>query len=149
MKRLFGLFAMLVFFTPLCGQPDVIRIKKEEPQALKIKVSMQEDINGKYDRIPEYKGGIPALGKYLKEKIIIPEIKNSEKIICRISVNLTINKNGKIAKADLLSGCLACSVCNVEIIKALYKMPHWLPATIHNKPVKYKMVLNVVYEAES
>jgi protein TonB len=104
-----------------------------------------DSIYSKVDVLPEFPGGMKALGKYVDGKNHhYPKKARENKVEGKVVVQFIINEDGTPSDFEIVQGIgYGCDEAAVEAFK---KMPQWKPATIDGKPVKFRTQMGYLYK---
>lgn len=109
-------------------------------------VSAKSDsVYSKVDGMPEFPGGMKALGKYVDGKNhFYPKEARENKIEGKVVVQFIINEDGSCSDFEVVKGIgYGCDEAAVEAFK---KMPKWKPATVNKQPVKFRTQMGYLYK---
>jgi protein TonB len=109
-------------------------------------VSAKSDsVYSKVDVMPEFPGGMKALGKYVDGKNhFYPKEARENKIEGKVVVQFIINEDGSCSDFEVVKGIgYGCDEAAVEAFK---KMPKWKPATVNKLPVKFRTQMGYLYK---
>ncbi|WP_127122584.1 energy transducer TonB [Chryseotalea sanaruensis] len=103
-----------------------------------------DSVYTKVDVLPEFPGGMKALGKYVDGKNhYYPEQARKNKIEGKVIIQFIINADGTSSDFKVIKGIgYGCDEAAVEAFK---KMPKWKPATINGLPVKFLTQMAYLY----
>lgn len=103
-----------------------------------------DSVYTKVDVLPEFPGGMKALGKYVDGKNHhYPKEARQNKIEGKVIVQFIINEDGTPGDFKVIQGLgFGCDEAAVEAFK---KMPKWNPATVNGKPVKFRTQMGCLY----
>jgi protein TonB len=103
-----------------------------------------DSVYTRVDVMPEFPGGMKALGKYVDDKNhYYPKEARENKIEGKVIVQFIINEDGSASDFKVIKGIgYGCDEAAVEAFK---KMPKWKPATINGRPVKFKTQMGYFY----
>ena len=106
---------------------------------------IKDSIYLKVDVLPEFPGGMKALGKYVDGKNHhYPEDARKNKIEGKVMIQFIINADGTPSDFKVVQGIgYGCDEAAVEAFK---KMPKWKPATVDGKPVKFRTQMGYLYK---
>lgn len=104
-----------------------------------------DSIYSKVDVLPEFPGGMKALGKYVDGKNhYYPKEARENKIEGKVIVQFIINKDGTPTDFKVIQGIgYGCDEAAVEAFK---KMPKWKPATVNGQPVRFRTQMGYLYK---
>ncbi len=97
------------------------------------------------EQMPEFKGGVEELNKFLHDNIKYPQLAREEGIQGKVFVTFVVSKTGKITNVKLLRGI--GGGCDDEAIRVVKMMPDWKPgrqngsttAVQFNLPVQFNL----------
>ncbi len=98
------------------------------------------------DQMPEFKGGMDALMKYLGNNVTYPEKAKEEKIDGKVYVSFVVNKKGKVTQVKIEKG--PDESLNKEALRVINKMPDWTPGKHEGKNVNVKVNLPIAFKLE-
>jgi protein TonB len=103
-----------------------------------------DSVYSKVDVLPEFPGGMKALGKYVDGKNhYYPEEARKNKIEGKVMIQFIINADGAPSDFKVIKGIgYGCDEAAVEAFK---KMPKWKPATIGGQPVRFLAQMGYLY----
>lgn len=101
----------------------------------------QEDVKDKVEVMPEFKGGMDALIKYMVTNVKYPKETKKEG---KVHVSFIIDEKGKVTNAEILKSVDA--VLDKEALRVVKAMPNWTPGKDKGKSVKVKMTLPISFK---
>jgi periplasmic protein TonB len=103
-----------------------------------------DSVYTKVDVLPEFPGGMKALGKYVDGKNhYYPEEARKNKIEGKVMVQFIINADGTPSDFKVTKGIgYGCDEAAVEAFK---KMPKWKPAQINGQPARFLATMGYLY----
>jgi len=103
-----------------------------------------DSVYSRVDVLPEFPGGMKALGKYVDGKNHhYPKEAQKNKIEGKVIVQFIINADGTPSDFKVIKGIgYGCDEAAVEAFK---KMPKWKPATIDGQPVRFLTQMGYLY----
>jgi periplasmic protein TonB len=132
MKRIFFVIAFLV-----CSC-ETIRAQDSLP-------ATSDSVYTKVDVLPEFPGGMKALGKYVDGKNHhYPKEAQVNKIEGKVIIQFVINEDGTTTDFKVVKGI--GYGCDEAALEAFKKMPKWKPATVGGKPVKFQTQMGYLYK---
>ena len=96
--------------------------------------------------MPEFKGGMDALMKYLGDNVTYPEKAKEEKIEGKVFVSFVVNEKGKVTQVKIDKG--ANKLLDKEALRVINKMPDWAPGKHEGKNVNVKMHLPINFKLD-
>lgn len=98
------------------------------------------------DSVPTFIGGFDSLNTWMLRTVKFPEeeLDNYRKVT-RVYASFIVEKDGSISDVKTYS---IYEKFNQEVIKALTKMPNWIPAFEDNKPVRCRLRIPVNFRIE-
>jgi TonB family protein len=99
------------------------------------------------ENLPQFPGGMPAMGDYLRNEIRYPKKCVEQKIEGRSIITFVVGKNGKISKVKVLRSA-GNKLLDKEAKRAVKSMPRWQPGTHKGKVVKVQMTLPVLFKLQ-
>ena len=103
-----------------------------------------DSIYSKVDVLPQFPGGMKALGKYVDGKNHhYPKEARENKIEGKVMIQFIINVDGTPSDFKVIKGIgYGCDEAAVEAFK---KMPKWKPATVNGQPVRFRTQMGYLY----
>lgn len=114
---------------------------------IEAEIAFKESVNTKIDTgfiygivevMPEFKGGMTNLFAYLKKNLNHPTKGGG-----KVQASFVIEKDGSINDIEIVRSLK--KEFDDEVIRVLSIMPKWSPGTHHNKLVRVRMVIPVVF----
>lgn len=99
------------------------------------------DNSGRGYRNTDFPGGAFALQKYLSKNVNLSnnvKASNNEKSI-KVYYSFLVNEEGNISDIKLVKS--NCKTCEEEVLKAVQKLPNFIPATEAGKPKSVRYIL--------
>jgi len=96
------------------------------------------------DVMPEFKGGMEAMSKYLGEQIKYPESAKANKVEGTVYVGFVIDNMGKVKNVSIKRG--VNTEIDAEAMRVIQGMPAWNPGTKDGKAVSTEMVLPIKFK---
>ena len=98
------------------------------------------------EQVPEFPGGIKALGQYLSRSLRYPAEARQKNVQGRVYVRFVITQTGEIRELRVLKGI--GSGCDEEAVRVVSQMPNWNPGKQGGKPVSVQYNLPIQFELE-
>ena len=98
------------------------------------------------EQMPEFPGGMQALGKYLANNLHYPAQARSVNIQGRVFVNFMIEKDGSVTSVNVLRGI--GGGCDEEAMRVVSAMPKWSPGKQNGIPVRVSFNLPVNFKLQ-
>lgn len=116
-------------------------LKKEEHLNL---VKDEQQTKGQVmDTIAKYPSGLRAFMQWLNSTIVFPRVCIDRKQGGKVLVAFIVEPTGKVTDIRILEG--DNSYLNREVIRALKKMPDWIPAHKKGKPIRSQITIPVEF----
>jgi TonB family protein len=109
-------------------------------------VKKADKIYEQVDQMPEFKGGMDALMKYMGDNVTYPEKAKEEKIEGKVFVSFVVNEKGKVTQIKIEKG--AGELLDKEALRVINKMPDWTPGKHEGKNVNVKMHLPINFKLD-
>jgi len=93
------------------------------------------------ESMPEFKGGMPELYKYLGNNIKYPVMAKESGIQGKVYVTFVVERDGSITDVRVLRGI--GGGCDEEAVRVVQGMPNWTPGKQRGKPVRVQYNLPV------
>lgn len=134
-------FLLLLFipvFSIAQGSLDRFAVPQED------KTVTDSNIIYKYDEVdiyPYYKEGMLEFYKLFNKKLWVPSGIRDKANQILITISCVIERDGRISNADCKVQSFGPKVTGLkdEIIKAMQKMPNWVPGKVNGFPVRTKV----------
>jgi protein TonB len=98
------------------------------------------------DEPAEFPGGMKAMKKYLKSKLVRPESVVSGKIAGFCFTQFTVERDGSFTNLRIVRGVTDCPECDAEALRVIQNMPKWKPAKTNGEIVRYLFNLPIVFK---
>lgn len=96
------------------------------------------------EEMPEFKGGIPGLMKYISSNIVYPPMARETNITGRVFVQFIIAKDGRVKDVEVIKG--PDPLLNAEAERVISHMPKWKPGYQNAKPVNVKYTVPINFQ---
>lgn len=93
------------------------------------------------ESMPEFKGGMAELYKYLSNNIKYPVMAKESGIQGKVYVTFVVERDGSITDVRVLRGI--GGGCDEEAVRVVQSMPRWTPGKQRGKPVRVQYNLPV------
>jgi protein TonB len=115
-------------------QDGIIAVKEEEPE-----------IFNHVEKMPAFPGGEAELMKWLQKNIDYPEIAKEQNIQGTVNLRFVVKPDGSIDDVQIIKSL--DKSCDQEAVRAMKKMPRWIPGeqngkavnVYYNLPVRFKL----------
>jgi len=91
--------------------------------------------------MPEYKGGMDALYKFIQRELKYPEFEKEKEIEGNVYVQFVVEKDGSITQVEILRTVSGSKFFDKEVKRVISMMPKWNPAKIEKREVRAYMTL--------
>jgi TonB family protein len=105
---------------------------------------VDEEILSIAEVYPEFNGGQEALLKYLQENIFYPVDAKENGFQGKVYIQFVVFKDGHLSDFKILKGIYPS--IDQEALRAVRKMPNWIPGQDKGKTVNVKVVIPVVFK---
>lgn len=115
------------------------------------KEKMVKDKEGVYNRaevMPEFPGGNDALANYVNSHLDYSQQAIDNNTEGTVKVSFVVDEQGKVSKANLVSGAKLGNGLDEEALKVFNNMPAWKPGKVHGKAVKTRLELPITFKLE-
>ncbi len=94
------------------------------------------------EKMPEFPGGMSALGRYIADKVRYPVIAQENRIQGRVYVTFVVNKQGVVENVEIRRG--VDPALDKEALRVINSLPNWKPGKQRGKPanVRYTVPIN-------
>jgi TonB family protein len=103
-----------------------------------------DSITVKVDKMPEFKGGFPAMLEYMANTIVYPEEAKRLGIKGKVLVTFAIDTNGLPTDIKVVKGI--GGGCDKEAVRIIKSMPAWSPAYRNGKKVKQEVSFPIGFD---
>ena len=152
MKRRFKLLpivatiAMTMFGTMVC-RAEASAMTNVQNECCSTEKDDDNKVHLVVENLPQFPGGMSAMGDYLRNEIRYPKKCMEQKIEGRSIITFIVGKNGKISKVKVLRSA-GNKLLDKEAKRAVKSMPRWQPGTHQGKVVKVQMTLPVLFKLQ-
>lgn len=108
-------------------------------------IGATDSVYTKVDVLPEFPGGMKALGKYVDGKNHhYPKEARDNKIQGKVIIGFIIHEDGTPGDFKVIEGI--GYGCDEAALEAFKKMPKWKPAMVNGVPVKFRTQMGYMYK---
>ena len=102
----------------------------------------EQEIFTVVESMPEFPGGMSALGRYIADKVRYPVIAQENRIQGRVYVTFVVNKQGVVENVEIRRG--VDPALDKEALRVINSLPNWKPGKQRGKPanVRYTVPIN-------
>jgi len=118
--------------------PPIMDPSPEEPP---VNDEVADQIHKFPDIMPEYKGGMDALYKFIQRELKYPEFEKEKEIEGNVYVQFVVEKDGSITQVEILRTVSGSKFFDKEVKRVISMMPKWNPAKIEKREVRAYMTL--------
>ena len=104
----------------------------------------EETIFTAVESMPEYKGGIRALGEYLNKNLKFPSQAQRAGVGGKVFVSFVVTGDGSISQLSVAKGI--GFGCDEEAMRVVSKMPKWIPGKQSGRPVSVRFTLPITFQ---
>lgn len=104
----------------------------------------QETVYQFAEQMPEFDGGMEALGKYLQKNLRYPANARRMGVEGTVFIKFVIGRDGKVENVEVMKGIL--KDCDEEALRVISKMPSWKPGKQNSQEVKVSMMLPIKFK---
>ena len=105
-----------------------------------------DDVTDKPDVLPEFPGGMDALGNFLRTNIKYPAEALKSQTEGKVIVEFIVTKNGTLKDCKVIS--TTPGVLNQEALRVMKKMPRWKPGKLGGRIVNVRFTLPVDFKLQ-
>ncbi|GAB4008704.1 hypothetical protein GCM10028808_15470 [Spirosoma migulaei] len=98
------------------------------------------------EQVPEFPGGMQALGQYLARNLRYPAEAQQNKVQGRVFVRFVVSQTGDIQSLRILKGI--GSGCDEEAVRVVSQMPKWIPGKQNGQPVAVQYNLPIQFSLD-
>jgi protein TonB len=94
------------------------------------------------EQMPEYPGGIPALGEFLQQNLRYPRQARKANVTGKVFASFVVGADGVLRDISIAKGI--GYGCDEEVVRVIALMPKWKPGIQSGKavPVRYSMPIS-------
>lgn len=131
--------SIIVFSLAMLAMPTFAQDNQKNNQVIQTNDSIVENT----DKMPEFPGGMAECMKFLSKNIKYPKEaqKNGEQ--GRVVLQFVVDRDGSITDVEVARS-VSPSI-DKEAIRVIKKMPKWTPGTLHEKPVRVRYTLPIMF----
>jgi len=100
------------------------------------------------DKMPEFKGGMDSLFKFIQKNLKYPEYEKEANIQGTAYVQFAVMKNGSIEQIKIVRSVPGSHFIDKEVIRIVKLMPAWTPGEQNGKKVNVRTVIPVRFKLE-
>jgi len=100
------------------------------------------------DKMPEFKGGIDSLNRFINQQLNYPKWERKKKIEGKVIARFIIDEKGKIKAPEITRSVPGSKNFNKEVIRILKKMPAWNPGMNEGINVKTEFHLPFTFKLD-
>ena len=108
---------------------------------------VKDQIFSHVEQMPEFPGGEAALIKWLNDNIQYPPIAQEQGIQGRVSLRFVVKPDGTVDDVQVVKGLDPS--CDREAVRAVRKMPSWIPGRQNGNPVAVYYNLPVIFRLQN
>ena len=123
----------------------VLENKVEAEAKVEVEVK-EEELFAVVEEMPEFPGGEAALRSYIYDNLEYPEKAKQEGIEGKVTIEFTINKEGKVEDTHVLRSTY--QGFDNAALKVFRNMPDWKPGTQRGKAVRVKLNIPVEFKLD-
>ncbi|MFA8300253.1 MAG: energy transducer TonB [Hyphomicrobiales bacterium] len=127
-----------------------INVEIDQNEAIDIEVIQNDDIEVEAEEplifveiMPEFKGGMEGLKKYLQRNLRYPRIAKETNITGKVYLSYVVEKDGSITDIQILRGI--GGGCDEEAKRVVQNMPKWNPGRQNGRYVRVKYTLPISF----
>ncbi|MGL4631925.1 MAG: energy transducer TonB [Leadbetterella sp.] len=125
---------------------ESITMGKVLPRPSNSQISGEFRIAEEIDILPEFKGGIENLTKFIKGNMQYPEHEKCSKIEGTVYVTFMVTKEGKLRDHRILGSDPYSKNLEMEAIRIVKKMPDWIPGQLKGKAIDYQFNVPIEFK---
>jgi protein TonB len=107
----------------------------------------KEEIHNYVEKMPTFPGGLDEVTKWLSKNITYPDIALEQGIEGKVTLRFVVSEDGSIGDIKVQKGL--SRECDEEAVRAVKKMPKWIPGEQNGKKVKVYFSLPVTFRLQS
>jgi protein TonB len=129
------------------GTKDGVDIRDLAEHKVITEAPPKEEIFYVVEQMPSFPGGETELIKWLKDNIQYPTIATEQGIQGRVNVRFVVRPDGSIDDVQITKSLEPS--CDKEAVRAVKKMPKWIPGKQNGNPVSVYYNLPVVFRLQN
>jgi protein TonB len=107
----------------------------------------KEEIHSYVEKMPTFPGGLEEVTRWLSKHITYPDIALEQGIEGKVTLRFVVSEDGSIGDIKIQKGL--SKECDEEAVRAVRKMPKWIPGEQNGKKVKVYYSLPVTFRLQS
>ncbi|MDR1563030.1 MAG: energy transducer TonB [Dysgonamonadaceae bacterium] len=107
----------------------------------------KEQIHSYVEKMPIFPGGMDEVTKWLSKNINYPPIAEEQGLQGRVTIRFVVSEDGSISDVQVQKSL--SKECDEEAVRAVKKMPKWIPGEQNGKKVKVYFSLPVSFRLQS
>lgn len=120
---------------------DITSNKNDSSTAGEISDINDRDVFAIVEEMPEFPGGDEAKIRYLIDNLHYPQDARNSHIQGTVYASFIVEKDGSVTNIKILRGI--GTSCDMEVIRVIQNMPHWIPGKQRGKPVRVRFNMPV------
>lgn len=94
--------------------------------------------------MPEYQGGLRAMGEYFKHNLKYPRMAQEIGLTGTVVIGFVIEKDGSVSNVSVIKGI--GGGCDEEAVRVIQNMPPWIPGRQGTSAVRVRFSVPVVFQ---
>jgi protein TonB len=95
------------------------------------------------EKLPEFPGGMEKFYDMLRNELQYPETARAASIQGTVVIEFVVEKNGSITSPEVKHSLFPD--CDKEAVRALLKLPKWIPAEQMGRPVRCYFIISIKF----
>ncbi|GAB4032862.1 TonB family protein [Spirosoma jeollabukense] len=124
-------------------QPDTSIADQTQPES---QTSRNGVIFTVVEVVPQFPGGMRALGEYINKNLRYPAEARKKKVEGRVFLRFIVSQTGDVQDVQILKGI--GSGCDEEATRVVNQMPKWIPGKQAGRPVNVQYNLPIQFSLE-
>lgn len=93
------------------------------------------------EKMPEFKGGIDAMFKYIQGKLEYPKYEKDKGIQGNVYVRFVVEEDGRLTRPEIMKSVDGSKNFDKEVLRIINSMPAWIPGENNGTKVPVYMTL--------
>ena len=107
----------------------------------------KEEIFFQVEQMPQFEGGLAALGKYLSKHLRYPAAARDRGVAGLVYVQFVVDSRGQVSDVKVLKGI--DTACDEEAARVVSQMPAWKPGRQNGRNVSVRFSLPIRFSVEN
>ncbi len=100
------------------------------------------------EKMPEFKGGMDAMFKYIQNKLEYPKYEKENNIQGNVYVRFVVEADGRITRPEIMKSVEGSKNFNKEVLRIVNSMPLWTPGENNGTKIPVYMTLPFQFQVK-